>query len=259
MLASFRRARVAGSGVVRDLERSILDAAVAAAERDAPGARELDDAEVAEHPEQRLELLGLARGLECQRPVRHVDDVHTEHVGDLHDPGAVVAVGAHLHEHQLALDGRSLIVLEDLDHVDQLVQLLRDLLERLLLDVDDDRHPGDAGALGGADRERVDVEAARSEQARDPGENSRPVFDQHGDRVQVAVHTIGASPGVSCGANSGPRMMSSFDVPAATIGNTPSRGSTRKSITTLRSSMAYAFSIVASTSSGVSTRSPTAP
>ena len=44
--------------------------------------------------------------------------------------------------------------------------------------------------------------------------------------------------GVSWGANSGPRMMSSLDEPAGTIGNTPSRGSTRKSITTLRSSTA---------------------
>src|SRR5262249_21395848 len=182
-----------------------------------------------------------------------------EHVGDLHDARAVVALGPHLDEHQLALDRGAGIVLEDLDHVHELVQLLRDLLERLLLDVDDDRHPRNAGALGRADRERVDVEPARGEQPRDAGEHAGTVLDEHRDRVQVAVHTIGASPGVSCGANSGPRMMSSFDVPAATIGKTPSRGSTRKSITTLRSSTAYAFSIAASTSSGLSTRRPTAP
>ena len=44
--------------------------------------------------------------------------------------------------------------------------------------------------------------------------------------------------------NSGPRMMSSFDAPAGTIGYTFSRQSVRKSITTGRSSISFAFSIV---------------
>ena len=57
--------------------------------------------------------------------------LHAEDVADLHDARARLALGAHLHQHQLALDRVAGLVLEDLDHVDELVQLLRDLLERL--------------------------------------------------------------------------------------------------------------------------------
>ena len=53
--------------------------------------------------------------------------------------------------------------------------------------------------------------------------------------------------------------MSSFDVPAATIGHTIASLPTTKSITTGASLIAIAFSIVASTSSAVSQRSPTQP
>src|SRR4029453_19167989 len=132
------------------------------------------------------------------------------------------------------------------------------------LDVDHDRHPREPVGLRRTHRERVDVEPARREQARDAREDAGLVLDQDGDRVQRATpavaHTIGASEGSVVGvADSGPRMMSSFDAPAGTIGKTISLGSTRKSITTLRSSTEYAFSITASTSSGLSARRPTAP
>ena len=102
----------------------------------------------------------------------------------------------------------------------------------LVLDVDHDRHPRDARLLRRADGQRIDVESAGGEQPGDAGEHAGTVLDEHGDRVQLVAHTIGASPGVSCGANSGPRMMSSFDEPAGTIGYTFSRQSVRKSITT---------------------------
>src|SRR5207253_8786065 len=96
------------------------------------------------------------------------------------------------------------------------------------------------------------------EQVRHPGQDARPVLHEHRDRVEA--HAIGASAGSRTdSANSGPRMMSSFEAPAGTIGKTISWGSQRKSITTLRSVTESALSMTASTSSGDSARSPTAP
>jgi hypothetical protein len=87
----------------------------------------------------------------------------------------------------------------------------------VLLDVDHDRHAGDVGVLGLADRERVDVEAAPGEQPGDPGQHAGLVLDQDGQRVlgssQVVLVELGARR---------PRanMISSLLVPAATIGHT---------------------------------------
>src|SRR4029450_9744731 len=129
--------------------------------------------------------------------------------------------------------------------------------------VDDDRHPRQARRLGRPDRERVDVESARGEQPGDPAQHARLVPHEDPDRVQrpVAVaHTIGASAGsVVCSALSGPRMMSSFDAPAGTIGKTISLRSPRTSNTTPLSSPAHALPPTASPSSGLSARRPTAP
>ena len=88
-------------------------------------------------------------------------------------------VGAHLDQQQLALHGLLLLQLDDLEDVDQLVELLGDLLERGALDAHQDRDARDLLVLGRADRERLDVEAAPAEQARDPGEHAGLVLDQH--------------------------------------------------------------------------------
>src|SRR5919197_569806 len=110
----FRRGAVAAD---RDelARAALLDPAVASPQRDAARPSQLDHAEAAEELEQRLELLRLPRRLEREGRVRDVHDVDAEHRGDLHDALPVVRFGPHLHQHQLALDGRALVVLEDLD------------------------------------------------------------------------------------------------------------------------------------------------
>jgi hypothetical protein len=62
--------------------------------------------------------------------------------------------------------------------VHQLVELLGHLLQRGLLGVDHDGHPGDLRVLGLTDRERVDVEPAAGEQPGHPGQDARLVFHQ---------------------------------------------------------------------------------
>ena len=77
----------------------------------------------------------------------------------------------------------------DLDHVDQLEQLLGDLFERRRLDVDDDRDAAASLVLGRSDREREDVVAAAGEQPGDPSEHAGSVLDEH--RQDVVVHRFG--------------------------------------------------------------------
>ena len=71
----------------------------------------------------------------------------------------------------------------DLDHVDELVKLLGHLVDRVDGAVERERDPRDVGILGRADRERVDVEPAAAEQARDPGEHAGLVLDQQREDV----------------------------------------------------------------------------
>jgi len=105
---------------------------------------------------------------------------------NLHHLGHLAAgggVGTHLDEHDLALDGRRRLELDDLEHLDELVELLGHLLEREVLDVDDDGHPRDVGVLGLTDGEGVDVEAPTGEQRGDAGEHAGLVLDEDGQGV----------------------------------------------------------------------------
>src|SRR3954453_1530279 len=256
---------------------------------DGPGLRHLLDPERGQDGEQRLQLVRGAGGLEGHRVGVDVDDARAEQLGGLQHLRALGQRRADLHEQQLALDGGALLQLDDLDHLDQLVQLLGDLLERRGLGVGDDRHAGEVGVLGRADGERLDVEAAAAEQRRDAGQDTGLVLDQ--DRERVAGHLptflskrivarggppfrgpsracerwgergsfryIWSSP--KTGRTSRAAMISSLLAPAATIGHTWASWPTTKSMTTGASVIAIAFSITASTSSLDSQRSPMQP
>ena len=74
----------------------------------------------------------------------------------------------------------------DLDHVDELVQLLGDLVDRVRRAVDRERDARDRRVVGRADRQRVDVEAAPREQARDPSQHAGLVLHQHREDVLAA-------------------------------------------------------------------------
>src|SRR5690606_4868170 len=159
-------------------------------------------------------------------------------------------------QHELALDGRRGVQLDDLQDVHQLVQLLGDLFEGQVGDVHHDRHPGDLRMLGDADREGLDVEAAPGEQRGDPGQDAGLVLHEH--RQGVQAHR-GQSPFSHSGARSRAILMSSLVVPAATIGQTMASLWTMKSITTGASSISMALAMTSSTSSAFSQRRPTQP
>src|ERR671911_311628 len=242
-------------------KRLVGDALAATGQGDPAGAGQLADAVALEQLEHGLDLGRAAGGLDGEGVGGDVDDLGPEHLGQLDDLVADRRVGLDLDQDQLALHRPVRLQLDDLEHVDQLVELLGDLLQGPLGAVDDDRHAAAARVLGRPDGQAVDVEPAPAEQPGDAGQDPGTVLDQHRDGV--GAHWVRTSRRVaaacSSGENSGPRMISSLGRPAGTIGKTPSWVSTRKSTTTDWSSVASAFSRVASTSSARSQRRPRAP
>ena len=115
--------------------------------------------------------------------LRHVDDLAAEDLRDLHDLGALGAVGGDLEQRELAGDGVARLEVADLQDVDQLVQLLGDLVDRVQRAVDGQRDARQPPLVGRADREGVDVEAAPREQARDARQHAGLVLDE--DRQDV--------------------------------------------------------------------------
>src|SRR5215207_4897353 len=237
------------------------DALAAAGQGDPAGAGQLADAVGVEQLEHGLDLGRAAGGLDGQGVGADVDDLGPEHLGQLDDLVADRRVGLDLDQDQLPLHRPVRLQLDDLEHVDQLIELLGDLLEGTLGAVDHDRHAAAARVLGRSHGQAVDVEAAPAEHPRDAGQDPRLVLDQHRDRVGAHEDRTSLRVAAACssGENSGPRMISSLGRPAGTIGKTPSWVSTRKSTTTDWSSVARAFSRVTSTSSARSQRRPRAP
>ena len=77
------------------------------------------------------------------------------------------------------------VKLDDLDHVDQLVELLGDLLEGLVFDIHHNRDPGQALDLAMADGEAFNVEAAAGEQAGDASQQAGFVLDEEAQNVSA--------------------------------------------------------------------------
>jgi len=84
---------------------------------------------------------------------------------------------------EFPLHGVPRVEFGDLDHVDELVELLDHLLKRRRLHVDHDGQTGEALVLGGCHGEGEDVVATSSEQAGHTGEHPGAVLDQHRENV----------------------------------------------------------------------------
>src|SRR5215216_5221734 len=110
-------------------QRLVGDAFAAAGQGDPAGAGQLADAVGVEQLEHGLDLGRAAGGLDGQGVGADVDDLGPEHLGQLDDLVADRRVGLDLDQDQLALHRLVVLELDDLEHVDQLVELLGDLLQ----------------------------------------------------------------------------------------------------------------------------------
>src|SRR5579884_765354 len=212
------------------------------AEADAAGADELLE---------RVDGLHRADELEDERVRAEVGDPGPEDLAQRHQLAAGARRRRHLDERELPLDRLARYELLDAEHVDELVHLLLDLLERALLAVDAQGDPGDVGTVGRGDREALDVVAATGEHAGDARERARPVLEQDAERVP---HNASAS--ASCSGEYSSTSVAA--APAGIIGKQCSRGSTRQSTTAVRP-QASACESASSRRSSESTAIPTAP
>jgi hypothetical protein len=71
-----------------------------------------------------------------------------------------------LHQHQLALDVLALAQVHELDHIDQLIELLGDLLDDFVGPRRHQCHTRYGGILGRCDRQGFDVIGSRGKQSR---------------------------------------------------------------------------------------------
>src|SRR5271170_2273609 len=85
----------------------------------------LYDAEGLEKAEEGRHLVLVARQLDDERVLREVGDLGAEDLLDLEDLGPALRVGPHLDEHELPCDRALVLEVHDLDHVNQLTELLR--------------------------------------------------------------------------------------------------------------------------------------
>src|SRR2546429_7902578 len=97
--------------------------AVAAADAARAGPDGLDNGAVVERVDEGVELASVAGELDGVGVVGDVDDAPAEDVRHALHVLALLLPGAHLDEHQLALDMLSFREVDHLDNVDQLVQL----------------------------------------------------------------------------------------------------------------------------------------
>ena len=95
-----------------------------------------------------------------------------------------------LDQHQLQLDVRRAGQVGDLEDLDDPLQLRQHLAQVPVVAADGDGHARAAGLVGGADGQRLDVEAAGAEQPRDAVQRPGTVDDQRAHHVP-AVDRIG--------------------------------------------------------------------
>src|SRR5262245_44075760 len=93
--------------------------AVAAPDSARAGAHGLQDRARIERVDERVELLAAAGQLDRVGVVRNIDHAAAEYVGHALDLVALLRPGAHLDQHQLALDVLGFRQVDDLDDVDE--------------------------------------------------------------------------------------------------------------------------------------------
>src|SRR5690606_36202014 len=179
----------------------------------------------------------------------HIHDLAPEDINGTLDLGALRPNRLHLDQHQLTLDMSTFRQVNELHHLNQLVELLGDLLDNPIRADRGHRQARQCRLFGRCDRQGFNVVIALGKKTNNPREGARFVLKQDRNNTAHAAYTLSV-------------LLShiSFMEPRATcIGYTCSAGSTYTSRNTSRSFMAKAFSRAGTNSSRLRTVIPTWP
>ena len=158
----------------------------------------------------------------------------------------VGGVGADLDEQDLALHRGGRVELDDLEHLDELVELLRHLLEGSASTSTTTVMREISGFSVGPTASELMLKPRRENRAGDAGEDAGLVLDEDRQGVLAHAQSSRSQTGAACRA----AWILSLLTPAGTIGHTIASRWTMKSMTTGRSLVSSACLMAASTSSG---------
>src|SRR5277367_2733190 len=99
--------------------------------RDLAGAHDFLDTERADQSDEGLDLFAVAGNFDRHRALADIDHVGAERIDDAVEFRTRPFVDRYPHQHEFAIESIDLIEIRDLDDADELVELLRYLLEDL--------------------------------------------------------------------------------------------------------------------------------
>src|SRR5690606_24906942 len=111
------------------------------------------------------------------------DNLAAEDIGGPLDLGALGTGGLDLDQHQLTLDMRPFGQIDQLHHLDQLVEVLGDLFDDIFLADGGQRQTRQGRILGGRHGQGFDVVVALGKQPHYAGQCTGLVFQQYGNDV----------------------------------------------------------------------------
>ena len=151
---------------------------------DLASAGQFGNGEVFHQAEELVHLAGIARDFDGERIFANINDLGAENIAQFDDFCTRGAVDGDAQQHQFALHVVALTEIDDLDNVDQFVELLDDLIERVFLFIDDDGHAAELGVMARADIQGLNVIATAAEHASHAGQHAKLVFHEDGNGVQ---------------------------------------------------------------------------
>jgi hypothetical protein len=154
---------------------------------DFPRSDNLADAEWAEQFNEGINFVGTASDLNGHGVGADIYDGCPEDFHELNDMGTLLQFAVDFNESQFPLNNIFARVVLNFDDINQFVQLLGDLLNGVIIATNNDGHARCFRVVGGADGEALNVVAPSREQASNPRQNSRSVFNQNGKGMQTVT------------------------------------------------------------------------
>ena len=132
-------------------------------EGDLAGAGELENPERLHQFDELLDLAFIARDLDGETVLLHIDNFCAENVCDLHHFGSGLGVYPDLDQHKFTVHVFAVAEIVHFDRVNKLVELFHNLINSGVVPACDNGHPRNSRVLRWGDVERIDVESAPAE------------------------------------------------------------------------------------------------